>query len=70
MRTHFQPILQVRLWVDHLGAPRIAHGIRAAEDDALVAHLASRNICPGLSLPVRSSGFLGSSAHYEFWSQE
>merc|ERR1740129_777791 len=35
----------VRYCVDVIGAPRIGHGVLAAEDDELVAHLAQKRIC-------------------------
>lgn len=35
----------VRCCVDVFGAPRIGHGVLAAEDDELVAHLAKKGIC-------------------------
>merc|ERR1712070_796174 len=35
----------VRFCVDTFGAKRIGHGVLAAEDDALVAHLAQEGVC-------------------------
>lgn len=35
----------VRFCVDELGSRRIGHGVLAAEDDALVAHLAASGVC-------------------------
>lgn len=35
----------VRFCVDKLGAPRIGHGVLAAEDDELVTHLADKGVC-------------------------
>ncbi|CAE7724863.1 unnamed protein product [Symbiodinium pilosum] len=47
----------VQFCVDHLGARRIAHGVLAAEDDGLVAHLATLQVC--LDICPTSNQLLG-----------
>ena len=51
---------EVRFCVDVLGARRIAHGVLAADDSTLIAHLAKLNVC---SEPGNYNTFMESHYH-------